>query len=58
MNPFQSLRDYEMFVYTLQQSFPQIIRSTLVVVRRGRLFAELSGEIIPTSSTTASLRLV
>ena len=46
MNPFQSLRDYERFVYTLQQSFPQIIRSTLVIARRGRLFAELSGEII------------
>ncbi len=46
MNPFQSLRDYERFVYTLQQLFPQIIRSTLVIARRGRLFAELSGEII------------
>jgi len=46
MSPFQSLHDYERFVYTLQQSFPRIVRSTLVVVRRGRLFAELSGEII------------
>jgi hypothetical protein len=46
MNPFQSLRDYETFVYTLPQSFPQIARSTLVVARRGRLFAELSGEVI------------
>jgi hypothetical protein len=46
MNPFQSLRDYETFVYTLQQSFPQILRSTLVVARRGRLFAELAGEIV------------
>jgi hypothetical protein len=46
MNPFQSLRDYETFVYTLQHSFPQIVHSTLVVARRGRLFAELSGELI------------
>ena len=46
MNPFQSLRDYEKFVYTLQQSFPQIDHSTLVVARRGQLFAELSGELI------------
>lgn len=46
MNPFQSLRDYETFVYTLQHSFPQIVHSTLVVARRGRLFAELSGEFI------------
>ena len=45
MNPFQSLRDYETFVYTLQQRFPQILRSTLVIARRGRLFAELTGEI-------------
>jgi hypothetical protein len=46
MNPFQSLRDYETFVYTLQHSFPQIVHSTLVVARRGRLFAKLSGELI------------
>ena len=46
MNLFQSLRDYETFVYTLQHSFPQIVHSTLVVARRGRLFAELSGELI------------
>ena len=45
MSPFQSLRDYEAFVYTLQQSFPQILRSTVVVARRGRLYAELAGEI-------------
>lgn len=45
MNPFQSLREYETFVYTLQQQFPQILRSTLVVARRGRLFAELTGEV-------------
>jgi hypothetical protein len=25
MNPFQSLREYETFVYTLQQQFPQIL---------------------------------
>ncbi len=45
MNPFQSLREYETFVYTLPQQFPGVLRSTLVVARRGRLFAELSGEI-------------
>jgi hypothetical protein len=45
MNPFQSLRDYERFVYTLQQQFPHVLRSTLVVAQRGRLFAELMGEI-------------
>lgn len=45
MNPFSSLREYERFVYTLQQRFPFIDRSTLVVIRRGRLFAELNGEL-------------
>ena len=45
MNPFQSLREYERFVYTLQQQFPKIVRSTLLVIRRSRLSAELSGEI-------------
>ena len=45
MNPFQSLREYETFVYTLQQQFPQILHSTLVVAQRGRLFAEVTGDI-------------
>ena len=45
MNPFASLREYERFVYTLPQQFPGIVRSTLVVAQRGRLFAELTGEI-------------
>lgn len=55
MNPFSSLAEYEQFVYTLQQRFPSILRSTpvcvprtgrLVVIRRGRQFAELSGDLI------------
>ena len=46
MTPFQSLRDYERFVYTLQQHSPAIQSSTLVLARRGRLFAELRGELI------------
>jgi len=45
MNPFQSLRDYEEFVYTIQQSFPAIKSSSLVVIRRGRLIAVLQGGI-------------
>ena len=45
MNPFQSLREYERFVYTLQQEYPTVQRSTLVVAQRGRLFAELRGEL-------------
>lgn len=29
MSPFASLREYERFIYTLQQQFPRIVRSTL-----------------------------
>ncbi|MBI1923622.1 hypothetical protein HYR99_05175 [Candidatus Poribacteria bacterium] len=45
MNPFQSLRDYEEFVYTLQQRFPSIKSSNLVVIRRGKRVATLQGEL-------------
>jgi hypothetical protein len=45
MNPFQSLREYELFVYALPQQFPRIVRSTLVVAQRGRFYAEVNGEI-------------
>jgi len=45
VSPFQSLREYELFVYSLGEQFPQIVRSTLVVAQRGRLFAELTGEV-------------
>lgn len=45
MNPFASLRDYERLIYTLPQQFPAILRSTLVLAQRGRLYAELTGEL-------------
>jgi hypothetical protein len=45
MNPFQSLREYELFVYALPQQFPRIVRSTLVVAQRGQFYAEVNGEI-------------
>lgn len=46
MSPFQSLRNYEEFVYTLRQQFPSIKESSLVVARRGKRTATLQGEII------------
>jgi hypothetical protein len=46
MNPLQSLREYERLVYTLQGQYPHTLRSTLVVAQRGRLFAELTGELM------------
>ena len=46
MNPFQSLHEYEEFVYTLKQHHPSIVRSTLVVIRLGKRAAVLEGEIL------------
>lgn len=46
MSRFRSLREYELFIYTLPQRFPGILRSTLVVSQRGRTFAELAGEVL------------
>jgi hypothetical protein len=46
MNPFQSLRDYEAFIYALPEQFPSILHSMLVVVQRGRSYAEVSGEVV------------
>ncbi len=45
MSPFKSLREYEVFIYTLSERFPSIVRSTLVIARRGRQIAELTGDI-------------
>ena len=45
MNPLQSLAEYELFIYTLQQSYPSIRRSTLVVIRRGTIAAAVLSEI-------------
>jgi len=46
MNPFQSLREYELFIYTLKRHFPIIETSTLVVVPRGKRVAVLQGELV------------
>lgn len=40
-----SLSQYEHLVYTLQQTYPSIEQSTLVVIRRGPNVAELSGSL-------------
>lgn len=45
MNPFQSLRDYEEYIYSLPGRFSSVRYSTLLLARRGRQLAELSGEI-------------
>jgi hypothetical protein len=45
MNPFPSLREYEAYIYTLQQRHPIIQQSTLVLVPRGSRVAVLQGEL-------------
>ncbi len=45
MNPLQLLPEYEQFVYTLQQRYPSIRRSTLTIFRRGKATARLTGEL-------------
>ncbi len=54
MNPLDSLVEYELFVYTLQQNYSAVLRSTLVVIRRGATIAVLSGEL----ELAGSFRLV
>jgi hypothetical protein len=45
VNPFQSLREYEEFIYTLKQHYSSIVRSTLVVIRLGKRSAILEDEL-------------
>ncbi len=46
MNPFRSLRNYETFVYTIQQHFPIVKGSNLTVVPRGKRTAVLRGQLL------------
>jgi hypothetical protein len=46
VNPFQSLREYEEFVYTLRQRYRAIVVSTLVVVQHGATLATVAGELV------------
>lgn len=46
MNPFRSLRDYELWIYGLAERFSAISYSTLFLAQRGRQLAELTGELV------------
>lgn len=46
MSQFQSLREYEIFIYTLPKQLPSVRYSTLVVARQGRYLAELKAELV------------
>ncbi len=44
-NPLKSSADYEYFLYTLKESFPLIISSTVVFHRLGATLARVNGEL-------------
>jgi hypothetical protein len=44
-NPLRTPDDYELFVYTIQERFPSVQRSTLTFVRRGASLARVAGEL-------------
>ena len=46
MNPFQSRREYEEYVYTLPLRHPAVASSTLVVAPRGACVVTLTGELM------------
>lgn len=43
--PFRTPEDYELFLYTLNERYPQIQRSTLALVRLGATLGRVRGEI-------------
>lgn len=45
MNPFRTLADYELFLYSLPEQFPAIRHTTITLVRLGATLARVSGEL-------------
>jgi hypothetical protein len=43
---FRTIEDYELFLYTLIDRFPEVQRSTVVLVRRGSTLARVAGELL------------
>ena len=44
-NPLVSPERYEAFVYSIQHRYPQIKTSTLVLMRHGKMFGALTGQL-------------
>ena len=44
-NPLRTSEDYELFLYTLTDQFPSILRSTVTLIRRGATLARVIGEL-------------
>ena len=45
MNPFRTLADYELFLYSLPEQFPAIRHTTITLVCLGASLARVSGEL-------------
>lgn len=50
MNPFQSLRSYEDFIYDLPTTYPVVVYTTLVVIRHSAKQATVTGEVALTDA--------
>lgn len=44
-NPLRSDADYELYIYSIAESFPLVERTTLTFVRQGATFARVTGEL-------------
>lgn len=44
-NPLRTPEDYELFIYSIQELFPTVQRSTLSFIRRGATLARVAGEL-------------
>jgi hypothetical protein len=44
-NPLRTPDDYELFIYTIPEQYPEITRSTVAFIRVGMTLARVSGEI-------------
>ena len=42
-DPFRTLEDYELYLYTLAESFPSVRHSTITLIRQGSTLARVAG---------------
>ena len=56
MNPFDSLRNYETFIYTLRQQYQSIRSATLVVAPQGQRVGVLRGQLLFDHGYRVSIR--
>lgn len=55
-NALRSPEDYELFIYSLSNEFPQLKQSTLVFIRIGASMAKVTGELFLDNGIRISVR--